>query len=147
MERRRSLFSGKGSIAELLKKFSLRDTQSRRLVVEALHRVRKPSSPYDVQKNIATRGATINTVTVYRILATFEKLGIVHKHPCNGQYALCSIPEQKGHHGFLHCDSCGEVEEFCEPKLCKMENAIAKSAKFRPSSHVSEIVGTCHSCS
>ena len=144
MERRRAFF-GRG-VAALLKRFSLRDTQPRRLVIEALYRSRKPLSPYDLQKKIARRGAAINTVTVYRILDVFEELGIVHKHPCNGLYSLCSIPHKKGHHGFLHCGACGRVEEFLSKRLCKIENAIARSAKFRPRSHVSEILGLCSAC-
>lgn len=141
MERRRSR-----PAEEILSGLGLRDTQPRRLVIEALRRSLKPVSPYDVQKQIHKRGAAVNAVTVYRVLAAFEGLGLVHRHPCDGKYMLCSIPEEKGHHGFLHCHDCGRTEEFCEPKLCKLENAIAASAKFRPSSHVSEIVGTCRDC-
>jgi Fur family ferric uptake transcriptional regulator len=134
------------SVATLLRKNGLRDTQPRRMVVQALLQKRRAGSPYDIQKWITVKGNTINAVTVYRVLEVFEKLGLVHRHPCNGLYTLCTIPGKKGHHGFLHCTSCGRVEEFCSTLLCMMENRIAKSARFRAKAHVSELTGLCRSC-
>ncbi|MBP9773983.1 MAG: transcriptional repressor [Candidatus Peribacteraceae bacterium] len=134
------------TLIALLKNNQLRDTQPRRMVIAALEKNKKGSSPYDIQKWIAKKGNAINTVTVYRILEAFEKIGIVHKHPCSGQFTLCSLPHQKGHHGFLHCHSCGTIDEFCSEDLCKVENSIAKKARFTPSSHMSEIVGLCFAC-
>ena len=133
-------------IQEHLKKSGLRDTQTRRMVIEALKTAQAPCSPYDIQKTISESGRTINTVTVYRVLAMLDALHLVHRHPCNGRYSLCSFPEKEGHHGFLHCTSCGDVEEFCSDRLCKLENKIARSAKFHPLAHVSELVGVCRSC-
>ncbi len=132
-------------ISIVLKAGGLRDTQPRRMVIGALERA-TAASPSEILAWIRKKGATINAVTVYRILAALEKLDLVHRHPCNGEYSLCSMPGKEGHHGFLHCTSCGIVEEFMNHDLCVLENKIARSKKFRPSSHVSEIVGTCQSC-
>ncbi len=134
------------TIIDLLKQSGLKDTQPRRLVVRALERIKQPSSPYDIQKWIAKQGDKINAVTVYRILEAFETLNIVHRHACNGQYSLCSQPDIAGHHGFLHCQDCGRVEEFADTALCRAENAVAQRAGFRPIEHVSEILGLCRTC-
>jgi Fe2+ or Zn2+ uptake regulation protein len=134
------------SLLSLLKAHNLRDTQPRRLVIGAMMHLNSPSSPYDIQKHIAKHGGAVNTVTVYRVLDAFEHIGVVHKQPATGQYFLCSIPQTRGHHGFLHCDSCGKVEEFHSHDLCAIENKIAKSAGFTSKNHVSEISGICESC-
>ena len=134
------------SVSALLKKHGLKDTESRRLVVDALRRLRPAGSPYDIQKWIAKKGHTVNTVTVYRILEVLESVHLVHKHPCDGRFTLCSMPEAQGHHGFLHCTSCHQITEFFSAPLCKIENDIARKAKFKTSQHVSEIVGVCLSC-
>ena len=133
-------------LAPLLKKNGLRDTQSRRMVLEALRKSKHAASPYDLQKDIARRGGAINTVTVYRILRVLEELGLAHRHPCDGRYVLCTLPERKGHHGFLHCVRCGDIEEFSSRSLCWAENRVARVARFRPSEHVSEILGMCRAC-
>ena len=130
----------------LLDHSGLKDTQPRRLIAEALRSTKKTATPADLQRQLAVKKIDLNIVTIYRVLDAFEKAGIVHKHPCNGSFSLCSIPEKKGHHGFLHCTSCDSISEFADERLCAIENTIAREAKFQPDGHVSEVVGTCSSC-
>ena len=130
----------------LLLQQGLRDTQPRRLVFASLVRHRKPVSPYDIQKSIAAKGGTVNTVTVYRILSLFEEHHLVHREAETGKYFLCSMPQKPGHHGHLKCNSCGRIDEFQSEDLCRIEDAIAQKFKFKPSAHLSEIAGTCSSC-
>ena len=134
------------SIASLLKQHGLRDTQARRMVVHALEALQKPVSAYEIQKWILAQGDTVSTVTVYRIIEMLQVLNVVHRHPCSGQVSLCSLPDQKGHHGFLHCQSCGSVQEFSDALLCRAEDSVARKAKFQPLKHVSEIIGLCQCC-
>ena len=137
--------SGKSAI-KLLRERGLKDTLPRRLVITLLESLSRAASPQDIQKHLDERGQYVNIVTVYRILATLERIQLVHRHPCNGLYSLCTLPDQHGHHGFLHCIACGHVDEFADGDLCKVEDRIARSASFKPVSHVSEIVGTCLRC-
>lgn len=130
-----------------LKDFGLKDTQPRRMVLNMLYRTRVPASVQMIQKKILSTDQTINAVTIYRILDVFEKLHIVHRHPCNGCYSLCTLPDKKGHHGFLHCRSCDGIEEFASDDVCRVEHGIAKKSGFTPDAHVSEILGVCTSCS
>ena len=132
-------------LQKILHAHALRDTQPRRLVIEALSKIEKPASHKEILVWIEQKGAAINLVTVYRILETFEDLGIVHRHPSSGGFVLCSMDED-GHHGFLSCQKCGTVEEFTDEKLCKEENRIARKAGFTPKHHMSEIIGLCGSC-
>ncbi len=134
------------SLSELLRKRGLRDTGPRRLVIDMLRRSKKAMSPQDIHRRISAKGSAVNAVTIYRVLQLLTDLHIVHRHPCNGLYTLCSLPGIAGHHGFLHCTSCDGIEEFIDPTLCTLEDGIARKAKFRPSGHVSEITGTCSSC-
>ena len=136
----------KHMIKNTAKKKIFRETPARTLVIDALRRFTKAVSPYDLQKAITKRGKAINTVTVYRILSLLEELEIVHRHPCNGGYSLCTLPQRKGHHGFLHCVGCGDIEEFASRSLCWAENRIARAAKFQATEHVSEMIGMCRAC-
>ena len=133
-------------LSSRLKELGLKDTQPRRLIVRALEQSKKPSSPYDIQKWIAKKNHAVNAVTVYRTLEVLSKLHLVHRHPCDGKFALCSMPNTPGHHGFLHCSSCDNTTEFADSRLCKIEDAIADKSHFKVDHHVSEIVGTCQSC-
>lgn len=132
---------------QTLKERGLRDTQPRRMVLDALKRMGKPASPVDIRRWIVDNGGTVNVVTIYRILAVLEERNLVHRHACDGLVSPCVLPSPEGHHGFLHCSSCGSVEEFSDVALCRAEDALAKRAGFVAAKHVSEIVGTCSSCS
>lgn len=131
---------------EILKDLNLHDTQPRRLILQALAASKKPLSHREIYEKIKKKKAAVNLITVYRTLKTFEELDVIHRHPSTGGFTLCSMPHTKGHHGFLSCKSCGKVEEFSDKKLCYEENRIAKSAGFRPSHHMSEIIGQCSEC-
>jgi Fur family ferric uptake transcriptional regulator len=130
----------------LLRTKGFRDTQPRRLVLKVLHRLRRATTPAEIEECVRAEGDTINLVTVYRVLEVLLELGIAHRHPCSGKVALCTLPSADGHHGFLHCSRCGDTEEFMSPELCAVEDRIARSAGFKAKDHVSEIVGTCRSC-
>ncbi len=131
---------------DVLRKAGLRDTQSRRMVVEALRKAGKPLSPLAIRKAIATKGQAINQVTVYRILEVLEEHKMLHRHPCSGDVTFCTMPGQTGHHGFLHCVSCGKVDEFASEELCRAEGEVAKRAGFTAHNHVSELIGICAKC-
>ncbi len=134
-------------IGTILSRHKLRDTQTRRSVLQALQSAKKPLSPADIRQWIVRKGNAINVVTVYRILEVLVKLGAVHRHPYQSLFSLCTLPDTPGHHGFLHCDDCGKTEEFHDERLCHIENAIAKKSGYVPKTHVSEIRGVCSHCS
>ena len=130
----------------ILKKCSLRDTQPRRLVLKALMAMQKPVSHKEIHEWIQKQDAAVSLVTVYRILEAFEEIGVIHRHPSSGGIIFCSMSEEAGHHGFLSCEECGKVEEFCNEDLCSHEDRIAKKAGFKPKHHMSEIIGVCSGC-
>jgi Fe2+ or Zn2+ uptake regulation protein len=115
-------------------------------VITALTEIGRPVSHKEVHEWLKKKRTAINLVTVYRILEKFETLGLVHKQPTSGGFVLCALSAEHGHHGFLSCQQCGTVEEFADPDLCRVENAIARKAGFIPASHLSEIVGICSTC-
>ncbi len=133
-------------IPALLKRHGLRDTQSRRLVLKVLMGTKKPLTHREIHARVRKSHATVNLVTIYRMLETFEELGLIHRHLRSGGVFLCSLPEEEGHHVLLSCDDCGRVEECCDTTLCKYEDLIARRAGFAPKSHRSEVVGLCSSC-
>jgi Fur family ferric uptake transcriptional regulator len=129
----------------LLSNAGLRSTKPRRLVLEvfAAGAAFSPAALYAI---LGKRKVSMSLVTVYRVLEQFLQKGIVHRHPCDGSYSLCTMPGVEGHHGFLHCGSCQSVEEFVNPELCRSEDRIAREKGFSPAQHVSEILGTCARC-
>lgn len=124
---------------------NLRNTKPRRLVLQVLRESGRQLTPRAIHEQIAALDRSVNLATVYRTLDTFAAAHLVHRHP-DGSVSLCSLPDTPGHHGFLRCSDCGELQEFVEPALCALENKIAKAAGFIPRQHHSEICGLCPHC-
>ncbi len=109
--------------------------------------MKDPVSPYDIHAWLRARNHAVNTVTVYRVIAVLEKLGLVHRHPCDGTVSLCAKPHASGQHLFLHCHDCGSIEECVSRSLQRTIKLLASKEGFHPSSSIAEINGTCRLCS
>jgi Fe2+ or Zn2+ uptake regulation protein len=131
---------------QLLKQFKLRVTGPRIVVLKALQQAQRATTAPDLVRRIGKRDTSVNAVTIYRTLTSFETCGLAHHHR-SGLFSLCTMPEKAGHHGLLHCHDCGQVEEFYSQALCQIEHRIAASARFRVHRHLSEMLGTCQACS
>ncbi len=129
----------------ILDRSALRSTPQRRLVMDALHRMKEPVSPYDIGKFLEEQGDPVHPVTIYRITEQFEKLGILHRLG-SGRLSLCKHPEQNGAHGYLRCRACGSVTEFQNEHLQRLTANIAGEHNYQSPSPLVEITGLCPSC-
>lgn len=108
----------------LLKQYHLKVTQPRLRTLETISTKKSAISQPELEKLI---GKEIDRVTLYRVLASFEEKGILHKiFDLNGTatYALCSTncSEHSHHDQHVHfiCRKCNSVycmEEITLPKL------------------------------
>lgn len=135
------------SHTEILKKKGLKDTVPRRMVLDVLAASSKPLSAMQIRKKLGTSNRGLGIVTVYRVLEALEKVALVHRHPFDGLFSFCTLADVPGHHILLHCHDCGAVQEVHDAKICRREEKLARKRGFFTSHHVSEIRGTCDSCS
>ncbi|OGJ55489.1 hypothetical protein A3D88_04505 [Candidatus Peribacteria bacterium RIFCSPHIGHO2_02_FULL_52_16] len=134
------------SLPSFWKHFGLKDTMPRRAVLHALEIARKPLSIQQVHDRLEAGASSIGIVTVYRVMRAFVKAGLVHEHPIEGTFSVCSMPDAEGHHVLVHCHSCGSVREAQDAELCRREDKIAKRLGFHSLRHVSELTGICSRC-
>ena len=115
------------------------------LCVEDVYKKLSKTGKMGVGKN-AKLGKTIDMVTVYRTLESFEKAGIVKRVYTQRQAAYY---ERAGHHHHhIVCTSCGTVESFdaCEVKDISKQ-ALSQSSQFKSiSDHSFELFGLCNIC-
>ncbi|MBT9283472.1 MAG: transcriptional repressor [Hydrogenibacillus schlegelii] len=81
--------------------------------------------------------------TIYRNLALFHELGIVHMTEFDGErrYRLrCPI---EGHHHHLICLSCGTTQEIL---ACPLDAMWGQPDGFIIAGHKFEVYGYCRSC-
>lgn len=100
----------------------------------------------DIEKST---GDTIDRVTIYRTLQTFEEKGIIHTIPTadnSVKYALCKEQCAEGHHHDNHvhfiCDVCGKT--ICLDDVLVPEVKLPKG--FQPHQSNMVVNGICGDC-
>ena len=138
-------------IKDVLKANKLRVTQSRLAVANFLLRNSlKYLTAEDIFNKInSSQKYNCDQVSVYRILTTFEEIGLVNKSIFQGEatrYILAKDSGHSGHHQhFFKCKSCSVVEPFGGCLVVKKEKEL-KSLGYTNLQHHLEITGVCPSC-
>lgn len=132
---------------KVLKEGGYRLTSTRLAVVKRLATTKKPLSAYEIAQKIRAGKENIDTVTVYRILEVYEKLGLVHKTrqgymPC-GEFK-CQEPEHC-HHQFV-CEKCHKAQEIHFSDRDFVAELGRKFSNLLIQSHYFEFSGFCAKC-
>jgi Fur family ferric uptake transcriptional regulator len=130
----------------LLKKHGHKITQTRLLVLDIFSKNKSPLSAEQVQAK-ATKITKVDSVTIYRSLASFEKSGILKK--VNLLTGTIFFERADDHHHHVVCTECGHIEDF---KDCSIGGMIKKVLQSSPNfstikDHSVELFGVCNICS
>ena len=130
----------------LKKKKSL--TPSRTIVIKTLSNHLKPTSAYELQKEINKDIKNkLNISTVYRVLEFWMKLGLIHKISTINKYLICFSPNEKHTHMLNFCTICEKVVETCNEKMgLNFKKSTAKLDLSFNSSQTIEIPVICPEC-
>src|SRR5690606_1724229 len=132
--------------APLLRRNKLKVTQPRLRVLQIISEKETAISQPELEKLL---GDSVDRVTLYRVLATFEEKGILHKiFDLHGTatYALCSTDCDEHQHQDEHvhfiCSACNSIyclEDFKMPKINLPEGYQLQSIGINA-------VGLCAQC-
>ena len=91
-------------------------------------------SAVDVYKSRMEAGEDVGLATVYRVLTQFEAAGLVVRHNFDGGHAVFELADS-GHHDHMVCVDSGEVIEFYDPDIEKLQREIVKRHGFELVDH------------
>ncbi len=86
-------------------------------------------SAEDVYKALMEAGEDVGLATVYRVLTQFEAAGLVERHNFDGGHAGFELADG-GHHAHKVCVDSGEVIEFYDQEIEKLQKEIVKQHGF-----------------
>jgi Fur family ferric uptake transcriptional regulator len=124
---------------------TLKKTRGREAILHVLETEQSPVDVSHIQTHLSEKAVSIDPATVYRILDTFYKNGIVHRfefHEGKFRYELSS----KEDHHHLICESCGTIEDISDCDIPRLEKDIQKKQRFLVKHHSLEFFGVCRSC-
>ena len=109
-----------------LRKAGLKVTLPRVKILQMLDTTdRRHMSAEDVYKALMEAGEDVGLATVYRVLTQFEAAGLVVRHNLDGGHAVFELADG-GHHDHMVCVDSGDVIEFFDPEIEKLQKEIVK---------------------
>ena len=118
-----------------LRKAGLKVTLPRLKILEILEgSTHRHLSAEDIYKELLQTGEDIGLATVYRVLTQFETAGLVARHNFEGGHSVFEIDEGK-HHDHMVCVETGDVVEFVNEDIERLQREIAASHNYELIDH------------
>lgn len=128
---------------DILKQHDLSNTKSRAQVFSALAEAEIPLS----MNELIGKCQNVDRVSIYRIIAVFERLEIVHRVQLGWKYKLELGDSFHAHHHHMTCLTCSRIIKFDEPLFLDKElKLIAANKNFILQQHTLELRGICDDC-
>ena len=132
-------------VEQLLKTKGIRLTEQRQLVVRRavafLH-----FTAEELVKDVRAIDPQVARGTVYRTLALLHDAGVVEKHDFRYGPPNYEVTFAKAHHDHLMCVQCGEIIEFQEPRVERIQDEVVRRYGYQLLSHTHKLYGLCRSC-
>ena len=134
-------------IEEKCKQKGVRLTDQRKVIAKVLSESKEVYGSKDhpdvdeLHKRVSEIDKKISIATVYRTVKLFEEAGIVEKHDFKGGKARYEkAPEE--HHDHLIDINSGEIIEFVDKEIEKLQNEVAKKLGYKLVDHKLELYGS-----
>ncbi len=142
------------SYEELLEKFkvllkanNLKYTTQREAILKTLYDHPDHFTPENLYMLVKENYPDLNTgiTTVYRTLNLLEENNIatsISFGSAGKKFELGNKP----HHDHLICEECGDIVEFENDEIEKLQDKIAKMHDFKLTNHLMQLYGICKKC-
>ena len=118
-----------------LRKAGLKVTVPRMKILEIFETSKlRHLSAEDMYKELLDAGEDIGLATVYRVLTQFEAAGLVTRHNFEGGHSVFEL-DDGDHHDHMVCVDTGEVIEFTNEDIERLQHEIAEEFGYEIIDH------------
>ena len=122
-------------------KKGVRLTDQRKLIAKVMSESYDHPDVDELHKKVSKLDAKISIATVYRTVKLFEEAGIVSKHDFKGTKARYE-QAPKEHHDHLIDVNTGEIIEFVNEDIEKLQKQVAEKFGYKLVDHRLELYGS-----
>jgi len=122
-------------------KKGVRLTDQRKLVARVMSESEDHPDVDELHKRVNKLDTKISIATVYRTVKLFEEAGIVEKHDFKGSKARYEQAPQE-HHDHLIDINTGEITEFVNEDIEKLQQKVAEKLGYKLVDHKLELYGS-----
>ena len=129
------------SIEDKCLKKGVRLTEQRKIIAKIMSESDDHPDVDELHKRVSKIDSKISIATVYRTVKLFEESGIVSKHDFKGNKARYEQAPQE-HHDHLIDVKTGEIIEFVNEDIEKLQNQVAEKLGYKLVDHRLELYGS-----
>jgi Fur family ferric uptake transcriptional regulator len=127
-------------IEDKCKQRGVRLTDQRRLIAKVMNQSSDHPDVDELHKRISKIDEKVSIATVYRTVKLFEESGIIEKHDFKGGKARYEQSPDI-HHDHLIDVNTGEIVEFVDEEIEKLQNKVAEKLGYKLVDHRLELYG------
>ena len=128
------------SIEEKCKNKGVRLTDQRKVIAKVMAETKDHPDVDELHKRISEIDKKISIATVYRTVKLFEESGILEKHDFKGGKARYEQLNES-HHDHLIDIKTGEIIEFVDDEIEKLQKKVAEKYGYTLIDHKLELYG------
>tara|TARA_B100000579_G_scaffold204765_1_gene167371 strand:- start:23 stop:433 length:411 start_codon:yes stop_codon:yes gene_type:complete len=129
------------SIEDKCLKKGVRLTEQRKIIAKIMSESDDHPDVDELHKRVSKIDSKISIATVYRTVKLFEESGIVSKHDFKGNKSRYE-QAPKEHHDHLIDVKTGEIIEFVNEDIEKLQNQVAEKLGYKLVDHRLELYGS-----
>ena len=133
-------------LKEILHKEGLRYTQQRQEIWDELRSSDKHRDAEEICITLRKRGLKISRATVYRTIEILVKNKLIDRLDIGDGRARYEYNDKYIHHDHLICTICGNIIEFHDSAIEKLQEKIAKKYDYKLLHHSHQLFGICKDC-
>ena len=122
------------------KQKGVRLTDQRKLIAKVMSQSDNHPDVGELHKKVSNYDSKISIATVYRTVKLFEEAGIVAKHDFKGNKARYEQTSEE-HHDHLIDINTGEITEFVNEDIEKLQKKVAEKLGYKLVDHRLELYG------
>jgi len=128
------------SIEERCKQKGVKLTDQRKLIAQTMSNSHDHPNVDELHKRVSKIDLKVSIATVYRTVKLFEEAGILTKHDFRGEKARYEeLPDS--HHDHLIDVQSGEIVEFVNEEIEKLQETVAEKLGYQLLDHKLELYG------
>ena len=123
----------------------LKRSEQREVILDTFLRSQRHLSVDDLLQLVQKRRPDIGRTTVYRTLKLLQAAGLAQELALQGQTRFERDYKRKHHDHFI-CNACGEIFEFSNQEIERIQDETAADIGFVIQGHRHQIYGLCRRC-
>lgn len=131
--------------AAYLRAHGLKRSEQREAVLDVFQRSNRHLSVDDLTRLVRRKRPDVGRTTVYRTLKLLSAAGLALELEFAGRTHF-EREHNRAHHDHFICRACGDIIEFANPEIERIQEDVAREIGFVIEGHRHQIYGLCRKC-